>query len=140
MKPSNTEQSAWSFLWTEEEGEGDLSFVGRGTESHQGPSEGAEEVQHWCQFVKIMQNHARRVRGLHSMLRTVGPRGKKWMEVSQASRGDPEGKRRSACREALHFVVCLLVKCGEWLSHGARARAVDSTTLFIFFKALACLL
>lgn len=70
------------------------------------------------------------------MLRTEGPRGKKWMEVSQASRGDPEGKRRLAPKEVLHFLFCLLVKSGEWLPYGARAQVVESTTLFIFLKFL----
>jgi hypothetical protein len=138
--PRSMEQSPWSFLWTEEEGGGDLSVVGRGTESHQGPSEGVAEAQHWCQFVKIMQNHARRLRGQHFILRTVGPRGKKWMELSQASRGDPEGKRRLALNEALHFVFCLLVKSGEWLPYGARAQAVELITLFIYLIDLTCLL
>lgn len=88
--PRRRDKSPWSFLWTEKKGGGDLLVVSRGTGSHQGHSEVAAEAQPWRPFVKIMQNHAGRASGQHFMLRTVGPRGKKQMKVSQESRGDPE--------------------------------------------------
>lgn len=93
--------------------------------------------------MSVCEDHAepcQKAEGAALMLRTVGPRGKKWMEVFHASRGDPEGKRRLALNEALHFVFCLLVKSGERLPYGARAQAAELITLFIYLKGLTCLL
>lgn len=51
---------------------------------------GEAEAQNWCHLMKIRQNHVGGLRRQLLMWRTVGPRGKMWMEMSPKSRGGPK--------------------------------------------------